>query len=181
LSSVTVRPLDVADAPAVRAIYAPYVETTPVSFEEDVPAAEEIVRRMLAGPRLPWLGAVVDGAVVGYAYASRHRARHAYRWSVEVSVYLVEDVQRRGIGRLLYDRLLTEVRALGYVSAYAGIALPNDPSVRLHESVGFAPIGVFPAVGFKLGAWRDVGWWHLPLREPPDSPHEPRPWTPDGI
>lgn len=149
------------------------------SFEEVPPDAASMAGRMLEQPRLPWVVAVREGLVVGYSYASRHRARRAYRWSVEVSVYLHEGEQGRGTGRALYEQLLTAVRSLGYVRALAGITLPNDRSVALHEALGFAPIGVFSAVGFKQGSWHDVGWWQLGLLEPPPpEPREPQPWSP---
>lgn len=149
-----------------------------VSFEEVAPDAAEMGRRMTSEPRLPWFVATRGGAVVGYSYASRHRARPGYRWSVEVSVYLQPSEQGRGTGRLLYARLLDEVGALGFVRALAGITLPNAASVGLHEAMGFEPIGVFSNVGFKFGAWHDVGWWQLSLREPTADPGEPATWSP---
>lgn len=93
-------------------------------------------------------------------------------------MYLAEDERGRGTGPALYDRLLAEVAALGYVTAFAGITLPNPASVRLHEDMGFTPIGVFANVGFKHGAWRDVGWWQRTLRDLPAHPDDPRPWEP---
>jgi phosphinothricin acetyltransferase len=173
-----VRTADVADAAACAAVYAPYVERSVASFEEVAPDAAVMAGRMLDQPRLPWLVAVRDGVVVGFAYASRHRARPAYRWSVEVSVYLQESEHGRGTGRALYAELLDVVRSLGYVRAYAGITLPNVASVGLHESMGFTSIGVFSTVGFKHGKWHDVGWWQLPLCEPPAVPAEPTAWSP---
>jgi L-amino acid N-acyltransferase YncA len=104
--------------------------------------------------------------------------RRAYRWSLEVSVYLPESEQRRGTGRALYAELFDVVRSLGYVRALAGITLPNAASVGLHESMGFEPIGTFTGVGFKFGRWHDVGWWQLTLGDPPDPPSEPRAWSP---
>ncbi|RZS80107.1 phosphinothricin acetyltransferase [Motilibacter rhizosphaerae] len=133
---------------------------------------------MTAEPRLPWLVAEREGEVVGFAYAAAHRARAAYRWSVDVSVYLHDSERRRGTGRALYTRLLPEVRALRYVSVYAGIALPNPGSVGLHESFGFVPVGVYRNVGWKHGQWRDVGWWQLVPEDPPVEPAEPLAWTP---
>jgi phosphinothricin acetyltransferase len=177
-SVIGIRPATVADAAACAAVYAPYVESSVSSFEEVAPDEAEMAGRMLDQPRLPWLVATCGGAVVGYAYASRHRARQAYRWSVEVSVYLAESARGRGTGRALYAELLAAVRDLGYVTAYAGITLPNPASVGLHEAMGFAPIGAFRDVGFKHGGWHDVGWWQLPLREPPDDPPEPTAWSP---
>lgn len=163
MSTVTVRAAEPADAAAIAEIYRPYVTDTTISFEEVPPAAAEIAARMGRCPRLPWLVAVDGGTVVGYAYAASHRGRAAYRYSVEVSVYLAASYQGRGLGSRLYGHLLAALRGMGYVNAYAGIALPNARSVRLHEHLGFTAIGVFPAVGYKHGRWHDVGWWHLPL------------------
>jgi phosphinothricin acetyltransferase len=177
-SPVDIRPADSDDADAVAAVYAPYVERSVVSFEEVPPDGAEMARRMLAQPRLPWLVATRDGEVVGYAYASQHRARRGYRWSVEVSAYLNASEHRRGTGRRLYDDLLTAVRGLGYVRALAGITLPNAASVGLHEAVGFAQLGVFRGVGFKHGGWHDVGWWQLSLAASPPDPPEPSTWSP---
>ena len=184
--TITVRAAAAADAPAVAAIYAPVVTATATSFEERPPTPDEIGRRMLARPRLPWLVADDHGRVAGYAYASAHRARPAYRWSAECSVYLDPAYQGRGLGRQLYQRLITEVADLGYRSLYAGIALPNPASVGLHEALGFSPVGVFRDVGYKLGAWRDVGWWQCSLPGPGTpagagtDPAEPRPWPGPG-
>lgn len=179
---VEVRAAHPSDAAGCAAVYAPYVEGSVASFEDVPPDATEMRRRMLDEPRLPWLVATRGGEVVGYAYASRHRARPAYRWSVEVSVYLTAAEHGKGSGRRLYEELLETVRGLGYVRALAGITLPNDASVGLHEAMGFAPVGVFRGVGFKDGGWRDVGWWQLSLADvPPDSqthPGEPAPWSP---
>lgn len=171
------RPATADDAAAVLAIYAPIVESTPISFELTPPTREEMARRIRATmARHPWLVAVADDGVAGYAYAAPHKDRPAYRWSVDTSVYVHQAWRSRGIGRTLYRALLDELRSLGYVSAYAGVTLPNDASVALHESVGFAAAGRYPNAGFKLGAWHDVGWWHLSLRPPPRSPEEPRSW-----
>jgi len=175
---VVIRPASAEDAEAIRAIYEPAVNGTFVTFEEVAPDTEEIVRRMRSRPRLPWLVAGTADGVVGYARAIQHRVRPAYRWSAESSVYVAETHRGRGIGRRLYERLATEVRDLGYVSMFSGVALPNAASVALHERLGFRPIGVFPDVGYKLGAWHDVGWWVLPLRpRPPAEPPEPRAWA----
>ncbi len=173
---IAVRDATPADAGDIAAIYAPVVGKTAISFEETPPGPGEIARRMRAAPRLPWLIADDAGRVAGYAYASAHRARPAYRWSADCSVYLDPRYRSRGLGRLLYEQLITEVSDLGYVSLFAGIALPNVASVGLHEAMGFRPIGVFRNVGYKLGAWRDVGWWQLPLCEVPLSPNEPLSW-----
>ncbi len=152
------------DATACAAIYAPFVSGSAVSFEEAAPSEEEIRERMQAARC--WLVAERDGAVAGFAYATPYRARPAYRWAVETSVYVSATAHGRGIGRTLYEALLAELESRGYRSACAAIALPNPASVALHEAVGFAPVGVFRAIGYKAGAWRDVGWWQRPLGPP---------------
>ena len=118
-----------------------------------------------------------DG-VLGYAYAAKHRDRAAYRWSVDVSVYIAERHRGQGIGRRLYEGLFADLADLGYVMAFAGITLPNPASVGLHEAVGFRPLGVFSSVGYKHGRWHDVGWWQRPLRDAPTEPEPPRAWSP---
>ncbi len=172
-AAVRVARLD--DAAAVAAVYAPYVRETAISFETEPPDASEIRRRMAAGlPAYPWLVCEQEGGVVGYAHASPHRDRAAYAWSADVTVYLRQGLQRRGLGRALYCPLLELLRRQGFTRAYGGIALPNDASVALHEAMGFAPIGVYRSVGYKLGAWRDVGWWGFDLAELPAEPAPPR-------
>ena len=112
--------------------------------------------------------------VAGYAYASRHRDPPSYQWSVNTSVYVREDVRGQGVGRRLYSALFDQLVELGYFRAFAGIALPNSASVALHERMGFEPLGVYERVGFKQGAWRDVGWWRRSLREgEPNGPPQP--------
>jgi L-amino acid N-acyltransferase YncA len=110
------------------------------------------------------------GEVLGYAYASAHRTRAAYQWSVDVSVYVQAQVQRSGVGCALYSSLFKLLTLQGFYNAYAGITLPNPGSVGLHESLGFRPVGMYRAVGYKLGAWHDVGWWQLTLQAPTLSP-----------
>lgn len=102
-------------------------------------------------------------AVSGYAYATAHRARQAYQPSVETSVYVGSKYQAEGIGKLLYEALFDSLRRRDFHNAYAGITLPNEGSVALHESLGFYPIGVFQEVGYKKGRWHDVGWWQRPI------------------
>lgn len=166
------------DAGAVADIYLPYVRDTAVSFETSAPTAQEMRSRMTSTlVTLPWL-VVTDGqAVKGYAYASPHRARDAYRWCVDVSLYLEASIRGRGHGRRIYTALLNLLAAQGYVNAYAGITLPNAASVGLHEALGFSPVGVFRDVGFKQDRWWDVGWWHRRLADPAGSPHAPKSWA----
>src|SRR5258708_16054144 len=138
------------DAGAIRDIYAPFIVDGATSFEVEVPAVAEMEQRIRQlQEQYPWLVLEEDGAVLGYAYASTHRARHAYQWSVEVSVYLAAHGRRRGGGRALYAALFDLLRRQGYVNAFAGITLPNDASVGFHRALGFAPIGVFARIGFK--------------------------------
>jgi len=162
----TIRLATTDDARQAREIYAPSVTGAATSFELEVPSEAELRRRLeavLAGH--PWLVCEEGGVQLGYAYASAHRERAAYRWSVDVSVYVREGHRGEGIGRALYTALLALLRLQGFCAAHAGITLPNPASVGLHEAMGFRPVGVYPAVGWKRGAWHDVGWWQLPLRE----------------
>ncbi len=162
------------DAEGILAIYAPIVRQTTISFELEAPTVEEMRKRIETTlPRLPWLVCEADAQVMGYAYASKHRERAAYQWSVDVSVYVAEGARGRGLGRKLYTPLLGILEDLGYYSALAGIVLPNPASVGLHETMGFRPIGVYHNIGYKLGAWRDVGWWQRQLREYVTEPEPP--------
>jgi phosphinothricin acetyltransferase len=121
----------------------------------------------------PWLVYEADGQVAGYAYAGVHRTRAAYRWTAEVTAYVAQDRQRSGIGRALYEDLLGRLKAQNFRLCVAGITLPNDASVGLHEAVGFEPVGVYRNIGWKFGGWHDVGWWQLDLGEPGNPPAEP--------
>ncbi|MDZ3830920.1 MAG: arsinothricin resistance N-acetyltransferase ArsN1 family B [Sphingopyxis sp.] len=153
-----------SDAEAIQAIYAPFVRDTAVSFEEIPPSVGEIASRIDETARdYPYFVAEEAGALLGYAYAGPHRSRAAYRHSVDVTVYVGGNAQRRGVGRALYQCLLPAAADRGYHAAFAGIALPNDASVALHEAFGFTAIGVYREVGRKLGAWHDVGWWQRRL------------------
>jgi L-amino acid N-acyltransferase YncA len=166
-----------ADAAGVTAVYRPAVEATVATFEEVAPAPEEMADRMrgILG-RTPWLVAADEaGAITGYAYASPHRERAGYRWSVDISVYVDPAHQGRGIGRALYDVLLDLLRRQRYLNVFAGIALPNEPSVSLHRAVGMATIGVYPQVGWKHGRWVDVAWFGMRLADPDEPPAEPIP------
>lgn len=160
--AVLIRIARAEDAPAIAAIYAPFVEGSRISFEEQAPDAAEIARRM-ATPLHPWIVVEVDGRVVGYASTSPLRGRSAYRWSVETGLYLEPHSQGRGLGsRLLADHLRLLERQ-GFVTAIAGITLPNPSSVALHKKLGFVLSGVERGVGFKLGEWVDVGRWQRDL------------------
>lgn len=171
------------DAGQVHAIYAPIVRETSISFELEIPAIEEIRRRIVSTlERLPWMVFEDGGKIRGYAYAAPHRERAAYQWSVDVSVYVEDRSRRSGVGRALYTSLLEVLRLQGFFNAYAGVTLPNPASVRLHESLGFEPVGIYRLVGWKLGSWHDVGWWQLRLREHVLEPAPPiyGPWQAFG-
>ncbi|MCC6917685.1 MAG: N-acetyltransferase [Alphaproteobacteria bacterium] len=164
------------DAAAIQAIYAPNVEKTAISFETEVPSVAEMAARIgKTLPHWPWLVDEKDGAIRGYVYAGQHRTRAAYRWSVDTTAYVAEYAQGQGVGKRLYQVLFELLRAQGYTRAFAGITEPNAASQALHRSAGFVPVGVYGQVGYKLGAWHDVGWWQLDLGSPPGIPPEPVP------
>jgi phosphinothricin acetyltransferase len=169
--SMDVRLATGEDAAAVAGIYRRFVESSAITFETEAPTVAEMrdrIERTLSTH--PWLVCDVDGSCAGYAYASQHRTRAAYQWSCDVAVYVQPDRHRRGIGRSLYRSLFAILTAQGYANACAGITLPNPKSVGLHEALGFRPIGVYPSIGYKAGAWHDVGWWQMRLAESDASP-----------
>jgi phosphinothricin acetyltransferase len=170
----TVRFASADDAAGVAAIYAPNINGSVISFEAVAPTTEQMRERITSTlARTPWLVCEREGQLLGYAYASPHAERAAYLWSLNVSVYVAPGCRRQGIGRALYASLFALLQLAGYYAAHAGVTMPNPASVGLHESVGFVPIGVFRAVGFKLGAWHDVGWWQLELQPRVGAPAPP--------
>jgi len=171
-----VRPATAADAAACVDIYRPYVLDTVITFETDVPTVEEMADR-IADARVmhEWLVLEVDGDVTGYAYAHQLNSRAAYQWSVETSVYLAQNAQRSGGGRMLYAELLRRLTERGFRRAFAGIAQPNDASNALHQAFGFRRVGRYRRVGWKHGAWHDVEWWQLDLLGPNDEVDPPGP------
>jgi phosphinothricin acetyltransferase len=172
--TATIRLATPHDAAGVQAIYAPVVRETAISFELEPPTVGIMEKRIAeVVERMPWLVCEYRGEVLGYAYASPHRVRAAYQWSVDVSVYIDAKARRSGVGQGLYRSLFALLTLQGFYQAYAGITLPNPASVGLHEALGFEPVGVYHAVGYKLGAWHDVGWWQLTLQArvtPPEPP-----------
>jgi L-amino acid N-acyltransferase YncA len=169
-----IRSAGFADAEAISQIYAPFVSDGATSFEVVAPDAAEIQKRIREiTPKFPWLVFEEGGDVLGYAYASAHRTRYAYQWSTDVSVYIHESARNRRVGSALYTALFELLRRQGYFNAYAGITLPNPGSVRLHESMGFIPVGVYARVGFKFGQWHDVLWLQRRLSEKLTPPGEP--------
>jgi L-amino acid N-acyltransferase YncA len=165
-----------SDADRLLEIYAPVVKETAISFElapPDVAEFRERVRSILASHN--WLVIEEAQTILGYAYASKFRAREAYQWTAEVTVYVDPAHRKRGFARALYGSLFEALRFQGFCSVVAVIALPNLPSVRLHEKLGFEPVGVLRSVGYKLGRWHDVGWWQLKLHNDKPDPVSPRP------
>jgi L-amino acid N-acyltransferase YncA len=162
------------DAQAIADVYAPAVTTRATSFELAPPDATEMRRRIVTVlAQYPWLVCESSETVVGYVYATTHRERAAYRWSVDVAAYVRTDALRRGIARALYTALFEILALQGYRNAYAGITLPNPASVQMHKAMGFEQVGVYHRVGYKFGKWHDVAWFQRPLAEHVLEPSEP--------
>jgi L-amino acid N-acyltransferase YncA len=173
---VRIRAATGGDAAQIAAIYAPYVLETPISFESAPPDAAAMRERIESGGGLyPWFVAVDDGgSLIGYASAGAFRARHAYRFTVETSVYVALGRLRGGVGRALYERLLATLEAQGFTQAIAALTIPNEASVRLHRRLGFTKAGTYREVGYKFGEWRSVALWQRALAiPPPEGPAEP--------
>jgi phosphinothricin acetyltransferase len=163
-----------ADAEVIAHIYAPFCIESAISFEETPPSVEEMARRIRATTETyPWL-VLDDGEVTGYVYARPFRERAAYRWSVEVTVYVHPKYRQKGVARALYTTLFGILTLQGFYKMYAGVTIPNAASEGLHESVGFIPVGVYHGVGFKLGAWHDVRFYEMALQGEQPHPAEPR-------
>jgi L-amino acid N-acyltransferase YncA len=163
-----------ADAAAIADIYAPICLETPISFEESAPTVEEMARRIRTVTQtLPWL-VLEDKGIAGYVYARPFRERAAYRWSVEVTVYVHEDHRRKGVARALYAALFRILTLQGYYKAFAGVTVPNAASESLHAAVGFVPVGVYHGVGYKHAAWHDVRFYEMALQSEQPVPQEPR-------
>ena len=175
-ATMQIRLAGLDDAKQIAEIYAPIVEHTHISFELAAPDADDMRERIrtYAG-QYPWLVAVDDRVILGYAYATAHRSRACYRWSVDSSVYVAQNARGRGIGKALYIDLFERLKAQRYHNAFAGIALPNDASIALHRALGFTQVGIYREVGYKHGVWRDTSWWQLFLADAGAAPDEPLP------
>ena len=166
------------DALSVLDIYAPYIEKTSYTFETEVPGIEAFQERIdLYLKDWPWLVCNINGTVAGYAYGVKYRERAAYQWSVESSVYVHDNYQRKGIARALYTALIAILKLQGFRNLYAVINLPNDKSVTFHEKLGFEYFATYRNVGYKSGQWKDVGWWQLKLNEYSMEPFSPTPFS----
>lgn len=160
-------------------IYRPFIETGWTSFETEVPSVDEFDLRVTKTlEQFPWLVALDDrGEVIGYAYGGAHRSRVAYRWNSELSVYVHSDWQKKGVAKHLYKVLMEVLQAQGYLNFLAGITLPNDASVAFHENLGFEKVGIYRNIGYKMGHYRDVGWWSLFIGNPDEKPEKPIPFS----
>jgi phosphinothricin acetyltransferase len=178
LSGNMIRLASPEDAAAVAAIYGPFCDSTAVSFEYAAPSTEEMASRIRTiTTQLPWLVLEDEGVIAGYVYASRHKERAAYGWSVDTAAYVSPTHHRRGVGRALYTTLFQLLRLQGYFKACAGVTLPNNASVGLHESLGFTAVGVYRGIGYKHGTWQDVAWYQTALQSERLNPAPPVPIT----
>lgn len=167
-----------SDAAGILAIYAPYIRNTSLTFELGVPAEKEFVERIQSYlAHWPWLVCEIDGQIAGYAYGSKYRERLGYQWCVECSVYVHDAFLRQGVGKALYTPLFQLLKEQGYRNVYAVINLPNERSVRFHEECGFVWFATYKKVGYKLGQWKDVGWWQLVINDYTDEPASPIPFS----
>lgn len=182
---IAIRAATSADAGAIAAIYAPYVQTGTATFETEAPDARAIRARMeKAEGHYPWLVATTgdeEGGVLAFAYAGVFNPRPAYRFVVETTVYVAGAVQGQGTGRLLYDSLIDTLRAQGFTQAIAVLSLPNEGAIQLHESVGFRRTGMYREIGYKQGQWLDIGFWQCALNASTVPPTEPKPFSEVGV
>lgn len=159
-----IRPATPDDATALASIYNPYITDTVITFEEEPVSPEEMAGRIRkVSKAYPWIVWEEEGQVLGYAYASSWRTRHAYRFAVETTVYVDLAHQRKGIGEKLYRELVVAMREHGFHSALGCLALPNEPSVGLHEKLGFIKVAHMKEAGWKFNRWVDVGFWEMML------------------
>jgi phosphinothricin acetyltransferase len=169
-----IRTVAPSDAGAIIEIYGPFCEESPVSFEIKRPTADEMEERILKiSDVYPWLVCQNGHHLSGFAYAGPHKERAAYRWAVDLAVYVAAGFRGLRVGTALYSSLIEILRIQGYYKAYAGITLPNPSSIALHESFGFELVGTYQKVGFKAGSWHDVSWWELTLQAARGRPAEP--------
>ena len=162
------------DAEGILCIYRPYIENTSFTFETEVPSPDAFKERINTYLiNFPWLVCEINNVIAGYAYGGKHRERTAYQWCVESSIYIHDDFQKSGIGKALYLALIEILRKQGFRNVYAVINLPNDNSVKFHESCGFEYFATYEKVGYKLGKWKNVGWWKLSINEYGDKPAAP--------
>lgn len=169
-----IRFITLSDAQQALDVYAHYVKNTAITFEYSVPTLQDFTDRIITNTiDYPWLVCIYNNKVVGYAYGSRHRYKTAYQWSVESTIYLAPEIQNKGIGKIMYNALFSILKLQGYYSVFAGVALPNEGSEKLHITMGFEEIGVFKKIGFKLNQWHDVKWFQLDLKQNSSPENDP--------
>lgn len=162
------------DAAGILGIYGPYILNTSYTFETELPSLDSFAHRIHTYLLdFPWLVCEIDGMIAGYAYGGKHRERKAYQWCVESSIYIHDNFQKRGVGKALYTALLDILKKQGFRNVYAVINLPNDKSVKFHENCGFTHFATYEKVGYKLGKWKNVGWWQININEYIDEPPAP--------
>lgn len=175
LPPMIIRDTTPADFAAIAALTNQFILNTTVHFAYHPMTPADFDRAWReSSDRFPWFTVECDGRFAGYAKAGPWRTREAYQWTAEVGIYIEADFRGRGVGAALYTRLLDDLRARGFHSAIGGVTLPNPASVRLHERLGFQPVGVVRQAGHKFGQWLDVGFWQLLLR---DGDHQPVPFA----
>lgn len=171
MEKIMLRPVTVADAAELVSIYAPYVEQTAVTYEYEVPSVEEFQGRIANTTKnYPYLAAVENGVILGYAYASAFHPRAAFRWTAEVTVYLRKEAHGRGIGRMLYEALEEKLKQQNVQTAIALIADPNPESVAFHEKMGYRVAGRLTNCAYKLGQWRGMYYMEKFLGEHAGEP-----------
>lgn len=165
MENLIIRSAVTNDLEAITAIYNHYICNTVITFEEVEITPDQMAERIntITSSSLPWLVAELSGQIVGYAYAGKFHNRSAYRFTVEATIYLAHNISGKGIGTKLYTELLSILKQQNFHSVIGIIALPNQPSVALHEKFGFKKIGLFPEVGFKFNNWQNVGYWQVIL------------------
>lgn len=155
-------------------IYSPNIVNTAISFETEIPSVEEFEKRIeKCLQKFPWIVCSIDKKIAGYVYASSHRDREAYQWSCECSVYVHEKFQGKKMGKELYHLLFDILKHQQFRNVYAGITLPNNASVKLHERCGFTHFATYENAGYKFGEWHSVGWWKLRINDYDLNPSPP--------
>ena len=157
-----IRTAKLSDAETIAEIYNFYVENSHHTFETESVSIKEMENRIRSiSAMYPFLVAEMNKEIIGYAYAARYKLRPAYKFSVESSIYIAQKNAKKGIGNELYAQLVNEIFKAEYHTVIAGIALPNEASIKLHEKLGFVKTAHFREVGYKFGRWIDVGYWQL--------------------
>ncbi len=159
---MNIRKVELQDAAQIAEIYNYYISNTHHTFETEALSAEEMEKRIgeVSG-NYPYLVAEIDGEIQGYVCAAQFKLRQAYQYAVEASIYVRNQQKQKGIGSELYREFLEELKETSIHTIIAGIALPNDASIRFHEKLGYEKVAHFKEVGYKLGRWVDVGFWEM--------------------